>query len=146
MNGLINVSITTIERRFDLKSSQFAPVASGYDFASFCVLIPLTYFGGRATASKPRWIGYGVLLMAIGSLLFALPHFLAGTYRAISGGDLNVCQTSDAATTNGNSTVVGSSFNHFITNYGLNELLSIRLIYFIKKLLKFLPYYLVHFL
>lgn len=105
VNGLINVSITTIERRFELKSSQFAPVASGYDFASFCVLIPLTYFGGRATASKPRWIGCGVLLMAVGSLVFALPHFLVGPYRAISG-ELDVCQTGNEAT--GNSTSVGN--------------------------------------
>lgn len=107
MNGLINVSITTIERRFNLKSSQFAPVASGYDLASFLVLIPLTYFGGRATASKPRYIGHGVLLMAIGSLVFALPHFLVGQYQAISG-ELDVCQTGIAAS--GNSTV---SFQFF---------------------------------
>lgn len=80
-------------------------MASGYDFASFCVLIPLTYFGGRATASKPRWIGFGVLLMAVGSLVFALPHFLVGPYRAISG-ELDVCQTGNEGT--GNSTSVGN--------------------------------------
>lgn len=114
VNGLINVSISTIERRFDLKTSQFAPVASAYDFASFCVLIPLTYFGGRATASKPRWIGFGVLLMAIGSLVFALPHFLAGNYKAVSG-ELDVCQGTATGggggqDATGNSTLVGSDF------------------------------------
>lgn len=113
VNGLINVSISTIERRFDLKSSQFAPVSSAYDVASFFVLIPLTYFGGRATASKPRWIGFGVIFMAIGSLVFSLPHFLAGTYRAGgSGGDggvqQDVCLESDSATATGNSTLVGN--------------------------------------
>lgn len=118
VNGLINVSITTIERRFDLKSSQFAPVASAYDFASFCVLIPLTYFGGRATASKPRWIGFGVLLMAIGSLVFALPHFLAGNYKAVSG-ELDVCQAVTAAGgqgagATGNSTLVGNDFAEIV--------------------------------
>lgn len=77
-------------------------MASAYDFASFCVLIPLTYFGGRATASKPRWIGFGVLLMAIGSLVFALPHFLADTYRA-SSGQLDVCQADEIATVAGKS-------------------------------------------
>lgn len=114
MNGLINVSITTIERRFDLSSSKFAPVCGAYDFASFCVLIPLTYFGGRATASKPRWIGFGVILMAIGSLVFALPHFLAGQYRAISG-DLDVCSDSTSGTVTGNSTLVsrGNASGYF---------------------------------
>lgn len=86
-------------------------MASAYDFASFCVLIPLTYFGGRATASKPRWIGCGVMLMAIGSLIFALPHFLAGPYRAVSG-ELDVCQAAgqETATVTGNSTLVGNDF------------------------------------
>ena len=29
--------------------------------------------------SKPAWMGVGVLLMGLGSLLFSLPHFLTET-------------------------------------------------------------------
>lgn len=90
VNGFINVVITTIERRFGLRSSQTGLVASGYDIASFVCLVPVTYFGGRIGASKPRWIGWGVVLMGLGSLTFALPHFLVGPYKAF-GADSNVC-------------------------------------------------------
>lgn len=97
MNGCINVVITTIERRFGLRSSQTGLVASGYDIASFVCLVPVTYFGGRIGASKPRWLGWGVILMGLGSLTFALPHFLAGSYRA-SGAQSNVCISTGNAT------------------------------------------------
>lgn len=112
MNGCINVVITTIERRFGLRSSQTGLVASGYDIASFACLVPVTYFGGRIGASKPRWLGWGVILMGIGSLTFALPHFLVGPYRA-TGAQSNVC------TSTGNSTLK-VSLNHI---FFLNELL-----------------------
>lgn len=45
VNGFVNVVITTIERRFGLKSSETGLVAGGYDIASFLCLVPVTYFG-----------------------------------------------------------------------------------------------------
>lgn len=92
MNGCINVVITTIEKRFGLRSSQTGLVASGYDIASFVCLVPVTYFGGRSNASKPRWIGIGMIMMGVGSMVFSLPHFLTGNYRATSI-EANVCLT-----------------------------------------------------
>ncbi|XP_011349076.1 solute carrier organic anion transporter family member 4A1 isoform X1 [Ooceraea biroi] len=91
VNGFVNVVITTIERRFGLKSSETGLIAGGYDIASFLLLVPVSYLGGRAKASKPRYIGIGVLVLGIGSLLFASPHYLAGPYR---GGQQkeNVCR------------------------------------------------------
>lgn len=82
VNGFVNVVITTIERRFGLRSSQTGLVAGGYDMASFLCLVPVTYLGGRRGASKPRWLGFGVVIMGLGSLLFALPHFAAPMYSA----------------------------------------------------------------
>ncbi|XP_062706143.1 solute carrier organic anion transporter family member 4A1 isoform X2 [Aedes albopictus] len=107
VNGFINVVITTIERRFGLRSTQTGLVASGYDIASFLCLVPVSYFGGRLGASKPRWIGWGVAVMGLGAFVFALPHFLVGQYRATNseqnvclaagGGDALVNDTVDAA-------------------------------------------------
>lgn len=95
VNGFINVVITTIERRFGLRSRQTGLVASGYDIASFVCLVPVTYFGGRVGASKPKILAWGVILMGIGSLTFALPHFLVSGYRATLS-DSNVCHTTTA--------------------------------------------------
>ena len=79
VNGFVSVVISTIERRFELSSKQSGFVASGYDIASVLCLIPVSYIGGRG--HKPRWIAAGVLLLGIGSFMFALPHFVADFYR-----------------------------------------------------------------
>ncbi|XP_066601024.1 solute carrier organic anion transporter family member 4A1 [Prorops nasuta] len=81
VNGFVNVVITTIEKRFGLRSSQTGLIAGGYDIASFLLLVPVSYLGGRSKASKPRYIGIGVLVLGLGSLLFASPHYLAGSHR-----------------------------------------------------------------
>ena len=73
VNGLLNSVITTIEKRFDLHSYQSGLIASSYDIAACICLAFVSYFGG--TGHKPRWLGWGVLIMALGSLVFSLPHF-----------------------------------------------------------------------
>ncbi|XP_045385280.1 solute carrier organic anion transporter family member 4A1 isoform X1 [Lemur catta] len=79
VNGFINTVITSIERRFDLHSYQSGLVASAYDIAACLCLTFVSYFGG--SGHKPRWLGWGVLVMGAGSLVFALPHFTAGPYE-----------------------------------------------------------------
>lgn len=123
VNGCINVVITTIERRYGLRSSQTGLIASGYDIASFVCLVPVTYFGGRTGASKPRWIGWGVVIMGLGSLTFAVPHFLVGTYRGASAAVSIVCSTAAAAaavasngTVSGIMTVSGKGIHHSLGN------------------------------
>ncbi|ALC38472.1 Oatp26F [Drosophila busckii] len=91
VNGFVNVNISTIERRFGLRSRQTGLVASGYDLASFMCLVPVTYYGGRKGASKPCFIAIGLLLMGLGSLIFSLPHFLVGSYRATIA-EANTCE------------------------------------------------------
>lgn len=78
INGFINTVITSIERRFDLRSYQAGLIASSYDIAACLCLAFVSYFGG--TGHKPRWLGWGVLIMAMGSLVFALPHFTTPPY------------------------------------------------------------------
>ncbi|XP_047467389.1 solute carrier organic anion transporter family member 4A1 [Mugil cephalus] len=78
INGFINTVVTSIERRFDLRSYQAGLIASTYDIAACVCLAFVSYFGG--TGHKPRWLGWGVLIMALGSLVFALPHFTTAPY------------------------------------------------------------------
>lgn len=56
VNGFVNVAITTLERRFDLTSSESGFIASSYDVGSLLSVIPISYFGGLVGASKPRLI------------------------------------------------------------------------------------------
>ena len=80
INGFVNVVITSIERRFGLQSTQSGMIASSYDIGSLVIMIPVSYLGGRAGASKPRWIGLGLLCMGLGSLVWTLPHFTSPAY------------------------------------------------------------------
>jgi organic anion transporter 4A len=91
VNGFVSVVISTIERRFDLASTESGFIASGYDIASVLCLIPVSYFGG--TGHKPRWIACGLLLLGLGSFLFAMPHFVADlyTYDEVVSKDLSLC-------------------------------------------------------
>ncbi|XP_009071712.1 PREDICTED: solute carrier organic anion transporter family member 4A1 [Acanthisitta chloris] len=89
VNGFINTVITSIERRFDLRSYQSGLIASSYDIAACVCLTFVSYFGGNG--HKPRWLGWGVLVMGLGSLLFALPHFTTGQYEIRSGTEVGIC-------------------------------------------------------
>lgn len=92
INGFINTIITSIERRFDLRSYQTGLVASSYDIAACACLAFVSYFGG--TGHKPRWLGWGTLIMALGSLVFALPHFTAPSYRTSVSEQTELCSAS----------------------------------------------------
>ncbi|XP_076973342.1 solute carrier organic anion transporter family member 4A1 isoform X2 [Tamandua tetradactyla] len=89
VNGLVNTVLTSLERRFDLHSYQSGLVASSYDIAACLGLVFVSYFGGRG--HRPRWLGWGVLLMGAGSLLFALPHFAAGRHQVDTSPDTGTC-------------------------------------------------------
>ena len=101
VNGFVSVVISTIEKRFDMASSETGFVASAYDVASVLCLIPVSYFGGLG--HKPRWLGIGVLLLGTGSLLFALPHFTSTRYRSDSQPITGMCPYVLAYTDNGDS-------------------------------------------
>ncbi|NWH15306.1 solute carrier organic anion transporter family member 4A1 isoform X1 [Grus americana] len=89
VNGFINTVITSIERRFDLRSYQSGLIASSYDIAACICLTFVSYFGGNG--HKPRWLGWGVQVMGLGSLLFTLPHFTTGRYEVRSAAEVGIC-------------------------------------------------------
>ncbi|XP_063955020.1 solute carrier organic anion transporter family member 4A1-like [Lytechinus pictus] len=77
-DGFTNSAITSIERRFQLRSRDIGTLLSIYEFTVIISMIPVTYFGGRG--NKPRWISIGCFLVGMASLLFALPHFTTERY------------------------------------------------------------------
>ena len=78
-NAFVSVSITSVEKRFDIDSTDAGLIASVYDIASVICLIPVGYWGGHG--SKPRWLGFGTLIMSVGVAIYALPHFTTGLYK-----------------------------------------------------------------
>ncbi|NXC72403.1 SO4C1 protein, partial [Anhinga anhinga] len=79
VNGLINVSISTIEKRYELSSSLTGLISASYDIA-FCILsLFVSFFGERG--HKPRWLAFSAFMLGLGSLVFSLPHFSSGKYH-----------------------------------------------------------------
>ena len=54
-------------------------LASFYDIGFAIAIVLVTYVGGRG--HKPVWMGWGVVVMGIGSIIFSLPHFIAPTLQ-----------------------------------------------------------------
>ncbi|XP_074992699.1 solute carrier organic anion transporter family member 4C1 [Calonectris borealis] len=79
VNGLINISISTIERRYELNSSLTGLISASYDIA-FCILSLFVSFVGER-GHKPRWLAFSAFMLGLGSLIFSLPHFSSGKYH-----------------------------------------------------------------
>ncbi|XP_060086605.1 solute carrier organic anion transporter family member 4A1 [Heteronotia binoei] len=94
VNGFINTVITSIERRFDLRSYESGLIASSYDIAACVCLTFVSYFGGNG--HKPRWLGWGVFIMGIGSLVFALPQFTTSRYEVHFLQDTDMCSSNQS--------------------------------------------------
>ncbi|XP_056131850.1 solute carrier organic anion transporter family member 1C1 [Lampris incognitus] len=72
-------SITQIERRFDLSSSLIGLIDGGFEMGNLLFLAVVSHFGAKL--HRPRLIGLGCFLMAVGALLTGLPHFFMGRYK-----------------------------------------------------------------
>ncbi|XP_065130834.2 solute carrier organic anion transporter family, member 1D1 [Paramisgurnus dabryanus] len=72
-------SITQIERRFDIPSSLIGFIDGSFEIGNLLVIAFVSYFGAKL--HRPRLIGVGCLIMALGSLITAMPHFFQGLYK-----------------------------------------------------------------
>uniref|UniRef100_A0A1I7TMK6 Solute carrier organic anion transporter family member n=1 Tax=Caenorhabditis tropicalis TaxID=1561998 RepID=A0A1I7TMK6_9PELO len=79
VNAIFPVGLSTLERRFKMTSTHTGIISSWYDFAVLLVVFPVCHWGNNG--HKGRWIGWGGVIMALGSLICALPHWMVDIYH-----------------------------------------------------------------
>ncbi|KAI6058311.1 Solute carrier organic anion transporter family member 4C1 [Aix galericulata] len=121
VNGLINISISTIEKRYELNSSLTGLISASYDIA-FCILsLFVSFFGERG--HKPRWLAFSAFMLGLGSLIFSLPHFSSGKYQFGAKRE-DTCQMSGTSSTNFTcSANTKSSLSNYLYVFILGQLL-----------------------
>ena len=96
VSGYTGSIITTIEKRYNLWSRDTGFVMSSYDIMSMVAVIVISYYGDQYNRAK--WIGRGIIVMSLGAVLFALPHFVGGRYTVDAAYnetemDVNLCNS-----------------------------------------------------
>ncbi|XP_077990592.1 solute carrier organic anion transporter family member 4C1-like [Glandiceps talaboti] len=78
MWGFLFVSLTSIEKRFDLPSTASGIIVASYDICSALVVLFISYYGNYG--NKSRILSIGCFIMGCGSLIYTLPHFTSEDY------------------------------------------------------------------
>nr|XP_039263611.1 solute carrier organic anion transporter family member 5A1-like [Styela clava] len=68
-----------MSNRYDLRSTESGLIVSSFDIGSLLVVVFISYFGGKG--HRTRWVGIGAIVVAMGSVLFATPQFIAAPYE-----------------------------------------------------------------
>lgn len=87
VSGFSGVVISSLERRFSLKTNEVGIIISCYDISAAIMAVLVSYYGHH---HKPKWLGIGAFILGIGCFLFALPHVLVGRYEPGSSAT-NLC-------------------------------------------------------
>lgn len=82
VSGFLNVVLTTIQVEFQLSSAKASLIPSNYDIAAAVAVLFVAHFG---SLHKPRTLGFGIITMGAGSLIFALTHFIFGSDNIVAG-------------------------------------------------------------
>ncbi|XP_064649449.1 solute carrier organic anion transporter family member 5A1-like [Lineus longissimus] len=79
VSGYTSSILTTIERRYNLWSTESGLVISSYEFTCMFAVVFSSYFGSQR--NRAHWLAYGSFIVSVGALVFMLPQFTGGNYN-----------------------------------------------------------------
>ncbi len=83
--GLVSSSASSLERRYGFSKTRLGVLLAFTDVISCVCAMPIGHLGSRPRAHKGTWLSVMYVISAVGALLFAVPHFIGGTYRPFGG-------------------------------------------------------------
>lgn len=93
-NGLIGATMSTVEKRYGIRSAQSGWIPSSYELTGIPIMVLVGVIGSRV--HRPRVLALAAVLAALGALLYTLPHFIGGPNEPmVSGHELNYCRRDD---------------------------------------------------
>ena len=96
VSGFLNVVLSTLQVEYQLNSAEAAMFPSSYDITVAVTVLLVSHFG---SSHKPRTLGLGMLFMAVGSCLFALPNFIYTNTQEAALEDFYLCDTNNTRST-----------------------------------------------
>lgn len=78
--GITSVILSTIETRYRFRSVLAGLIAVTFDSSVALSVVFISYFGGKAKAHKPRWLGFSLIIQGIGAFVFATPQLFFSPY------------------------------------------------------------------
>ncbi|KAG8145180.1 hypothetical protein E2320_013539 [Naja naja] len=124
--GRVSV-LTTLERRFNLQSADVGVIASSFEIGNLVLILFVSYFGARG--HRPRLIGCGGIIMALGALLSALPEFLTHQYEYESGEIRWRAEGRDVCVANGSTSDEGSDPDRICRNRTATNMILLTISY-----------------
>ena len=88
ITGITSVIVTSIQTRFGFTSVQAGALSSSYDTAYGVSSIFVSFFGHTR---KPKLLGIGALVLAVGCFVASVPNYLVGSYHAGVVSDVDWC-------------------------------------------------------
>ncbi|RDD42635.1 Solute carrier organic anion transporter family member 4C1 [Trichoplax sp. H2] len=82
ISGFVGVTVSSIEKRFHLRSTEVGGLPAGEEISAAVTGFIASYYAGQR--HKGRFLSAGALATGIGAIVYSLPHFFAGEYQPIS--------------------------------------------------------------
>lgn len=115
-NGVLGVTISTLEKRFSFTSFQSSLMASFYEVGQVPAVIFVMFYGNRV--NRPRWMGAGMLLVLAGCMIMILPKWIAPAYDPIITSSVETTDMFDVCSNDKDRTLQTCPTNHpALSNY-----------------------------
>ncbi|XP_078001145.1 solute carrier organic anion transporter family member 3A1-like [Glandiceps talaboti] len=80
-------NLTTVERRYSFSSAQLGVLQSISEIVTLCTIPFVTFFLGKPTNNRPRWVGFAISLSAISAVILSLPQLVSQEYHYDKAGN-----------------------------------------------------------